>query len=303
MSRTTPTRAALRITLVALVAAVAVLGADAAVLVTRIDRVAVDLHRGSEPTWVLLGLDSRAELPQGASAAEFGTPEEVPGSRADVVLVVHGGKVLSVPRDLVVPGGDRPRRLALTHLEGPQSTVDALCDLGIPTDHLVTVDLAGFATVVDAAGGLRLDVPQPVRDPAAGLLVPEAGPQHVDGRTALALVRSRHPEHLVDGQWQPAAVDPDGRASAAATVLSALVGAVRRAGLEPWRLQRVGWAASGALTVDAGTSATDLVSLATSAPRDVEVLPAGEPSSQVPVRFVTEQTTAALAAAELSCSR
>ncbi|MGY1660439.1 LCP family protein [Geodermatophilus sp. SYSU D00705] len=303
MSRSTPTPTALRIALLALVAAVAVLGADVALLVTRIDRVAVDTHPGDEPTWVLLGLDDRSALPEGASTAEFGTADDVPGSRADVVLVVHRGEVLSVPRDLVVPGGDRPRRLALTWLQGPQSTVDALCDLGIPTDHLVTVDLAGFAAVVDAVGGLRLDVPQPVRDPAAGLLVPEAGPQHVDGRTALALVRSRHPEHLVDGRWQPAAVDPDGRASAAATVLTALVGAVRGAGLEPWRLQRVGWAATGALTVDAGTSATDLTSLATVDPGEVEVLPARAPDPGLPLRFATAGTGAALAAAGLSCSR
>ncbi|MGY1634239.1 LCP family protein [Geodermatophilus sp. SYSU D01186] len=303
MSRSTPTPTALRIALLALVAAVAVLGADVALLVTRIDRVAVDTHPGDEPTWVLLGLDDRSALPEGASTAEFGTADDVPGSRADVVLVVHRGEVLSVPRDLVVPGGDRPRRLALTWLQGPQSTVDALCDLGIPTDHLVTVDLAGFAAVVDAVGGLRLDVPQPVRDPAAGLHVPEAGPQHVDGRTALALVRSRHPEHLVDGRWQPAAVDPDGRASAAATVLTALVGAVRGAGLEPWRLQRVGWAATGALTVDAGTSATDLTSLATVDPGEVEVLPARAPDPGLPLRFATAGTGAALAAAGLSCSR
>ncbi|MGK5171799.1 LCP family protein [Geodermatophilus sp. CPCC 205761] len=294
---------ALRVALVALVAAVAVLAGDAALLVTRIDRVTVDLHPGTGTTWVLLGLDSRAALPEGAAASEFGTTEQVPGSRADVVLVVHDGGVLSIPRDLLVRGAGGPGRLALTWLDGPQSTVDALCDLGVPTDHLVTVDLAGFAAVVDAAGGLDLDVPRPVRDPAAGLLIAEAGRQHVDGRTALALVRSRHPEHLVDGAWQPAPVDPDGRATAAGTVLTALVGAVREAGVRPWLLQRVAWAASGSLTVDAATSATDLASLAGADLGDIEVLPAGEPNPQVPVRIATDGTAAALAAAGLSCSR
>jgi LCP family protein required for cell wall assembly len=286
-----------------LVTAVAVLGADAAVLTSRIDRVAVDLHAGNGTTWVLLGLDSRADLPAGASAAEFGTAETVPGSRADAVLVVHDGGVLSVPRDLRVPDSGGRTRLALTWLDGPQATVDALCDLGIPADHLVTVDLAGFAAVVDAAGGLRLDVPRPVRDPAAGLLLTEAGPQRVDGRTALALVRSRHPEHLVDGRWQPAPVDPEGRASASGTVLTALVGAVRDAGLQPRRLQEVAWAASDALTVDAATSPSDLASLAGRDLGHVEVLPAREPVPGLPLRVGTADTTAALTAAGLSCSR
>ena len=57
-----------------------------------------------------------------------------------------------------------------------------------------TVDLAGFAAVVDAAGGLDVDVPPPVRDTDTGLRIDEAGAHHVDGATALAMVRSRHPE-------------------------------------------------------------------------------------------------------------
>ena len=51
-------------------------------------------------------------------------------------------------------------RLALTWLDGPSATVDALCGPGIPTDHLVTVDLAGFAAVIDTTGGPDVDVPE-----------------------------------------------------------------------------------------------------------------------------------------------
>ena len=210
---------------------------------------------------MLVGLDSRASLPAGADPSAFGTPQDVPGSRADVVLVVHvtdagTTTVLSVPRDVVVDGG----RLALRWLDGPQATLDALCGLGIPSDHLVAVDLAGFAALVDAAGGLDVDVPAPVRDPAAGLELHTAGPQHVDGATALALVRSRHPQELVDGSWSDAVVDPDGRASSAATVLGALADVTRA---RPWRLPQVAWAASDALSVDRGTSAGELATLLT----------------------------------------
>ncbi|WP_448640563.1 LCP family protein [Geodermatophilus sp. URMC 63] len=296
-----------RVVLALLVTLLAVAGADTAAVAARVDEVAVDLHAddGDGRTWVLVGLDSRARLPQGADVADFGTPEAVPGSRADVVVVVQqtdaGTTALSVPRDLLVLDGTTAERLTTTWLDGPQATVAALCSLGIPTDHLVTVDLAGFAAVVDAAGGLEVDVPEPVRDEPAGLLLPRAGRQHVDGATALALVRSRHPEHLVDGTWTPAPVDPEGRAGAAGTVLSALLDRVRGSLSRPWRLQPVAWAVSGAVAVDPGTSATDLLGLAGTGVGPVSVLPAGDPVGAALARPPTAGTAAAVAAAGLTC--
>lgn len=282
-------------------------GTDAAVLAHRVERVAVDLPPGPGTTWVVVGLDSRDHLPAGASAAAFGTAEQVPGSRADVVLVLHqdarGTTVTSVPRDLVVQAADGPARLALTWLDGPQATVDALCRLGIPTSHLVAVDLAGFAAVVDATGGLDVEVPSPVRDPAASLLLPEAGRQHIDGATALALVRSRHPEQLVDGTWVPAPVDPDGRASAAGAVVTALAASVRDAVVRPWRLQGLAWVTSGALTIDSATSVAELAGLARTEVGQVDVLPVADPLDGMLARFPTSETKAAAAAAGLSCDR
>jgi LCP family protein required for cell wall assembly len=296
-----------RAALTAVLLAVLLLLADAAVLADRVGEVDVTLAADDSDgrTWVLVGLDSRATLPEGADVRDFGTPEAVPGSRADVVLVVHqtdaGTTVLSVPRDLVVPSGRHLDRLALSWLGGPSATVAALCRLGIPTDHLVTVDLAGFAAVVDAAGGLDVDVPEPVRDRPAGLLLERAGRQHVDGATALALVRSRHPEHRVDGAWVPAPVDPDGRATAAGTVLSALVAQVQRSSLLPWRLQSVAWAASGALAVDPDTSVVDLAALARADMGAVTVLPAADPPAGALPRLPTPETRAVVAAAGMQC--
>ena len=296
--------------LAALAVVAGLLAIDAAVLTSRVDRLDVDLRSASGSTWVLVGLDSRERLPDGASVSDFGSPADVPGSRADVIVVVHetadGTSAFSVPRDVVVrtelPSGRlRPGRLALTWLRGPQDTVAGLCQLGIPTDHLVAVDLGGFADVVDAAGGLDVDVPAPVRDPAAGLLLPRTGPQHVDGATALALVRSRHPEHLVGDRWTPAPVDPDGRASAAGSVLSALTGAVRSSLVRPWRLQQVAWAASGAVSVDPGTSVADLAGLARADVGEIGVLPVSEPRGGTLARRATEATARAVAAAGMSC--
>lgn len=288
-----------------LAALLVLLGVDAAVVGSRVGELDVDLHPGDGTTWVLVGLDSREHLPAGASVSHFGTPADVPGSRADVIVVVHetadGVSALSIPRDVVVRTRTSGARLALTWLDGPQGTVDALCDLGIPTDHLVSVDLAGFAAVVDAAGGLDVHAPVAVRDPAAGLQLEQAGDQHVDGATALALVRSRHPEHRVDGQWVPAPVDPDGRAASAGGVLSALSGAVHGSLTRPWRLQQVAWAASGAVTVDPSTSVLDLLSLARADISGIQVLPVGEPTGGTLARFATEATDAAVAAAGMSC--
>jgi hypothetical protein len=156
--------------------------------------------------------------------------------------------------------------------------------------------------VVDAAGGLDVDVPAPVRDPAAGLELTGSGHLHLDGRTALALVRSRQPEQRVDGQWGPAPVDPDGRASSAGQVITALVHRVQDSVLRPWRLQRVAWAASAALTVDAGTSARELASLATTDLGTVSVLPVGDPVNGTLLRFPDAATAGALSAAGMSCT-
>ena len=298
-------RRRLRIVVGVLAVLAVVVGADAALIDRRIDRIDVDLRPGPGTTWVLVGLDSRAELPEGATAEQFGTPEDVPGSRADVVLVLHetadGFAVLSVPRDVVVRTPTTATRLALSWLEGPQGTVDALCNLGIPTDHLVAVDLAGFASVVDALGGLDVEVPAAVRDSYSGLLIERAGRHHVDGATALALVRSRHPEELVDGRWVPATVDPDGRAETAGTVLAAMADAGDGAAVRPWRLQRVAWAGSDAVSVDSSTSFADLAGLAAADLGPVEVLPVSEPVSGTIARVTTDATDRALSDAGLSC--
>jgi LCP family protein required for cell wall assembly len=73
---------------------------------------------------------------------------------------------------------------------------------GIPVDHLARIDFSGFARVVDAMGGIRVCVDNPRRDLKSHLELETAGCRRVDGETALAWVRSRHPEELVGGSWK-----------------------------------------------------------------------------------------------------
>ena len=70
--------------------------------------------------------------------------------------------------------------------------------LGIPINYYVLVDMAGFVDVVDALGGIDIDVPKRVPSPGnprhAKHPVPkyiEPGRQHMDGTLALAYARTR----------------------------------------------------------------------------------------------------------------
>src|SRR5262249_54150772 len=70
---------------------------------------------------------------------------------------------------------------------------------GRPIDAVLIVDLAGVIRVVDALGGVDIDVPEAVvddhyPDPGNGetRLRIRAGRQHFDGHLALAYARSRH---------------------------------------------------------------------------------------------------------------
>ncbi len=70
---------------------------------------------------------------------------------------------------------------------------------GRPIDAVLVADLMGVVQVVDAMGGIDINVPSSVYDdkypdPVRGDIVLriKAGQQHMDGRTALAYARSRH---------------------------------------------------------------------------------------------------------------
>lgn len=90
-----------------------------------------------------------------------------------------------------------PGKGAVKGIGAVRSVVSTLT--GRPIDAVLIVDLMGVVRVVDAMGGVDIDVPEAVvddtyPDPGRGKikLRIKAGQQHFDGREALAYARSRH---------------------------------------------------------------------------------------------------------------
>lgn len=75
---------------------------------------------------------------------------------------------------------------------GPECTIEAISNLaGVPISHYAEIDLDGFEAVVDALGGVEVNVPIEIDDPEAGGHL-DAGLQTLTGEQALILCRSRH---------------------------------------------------------------------------------------------------------------
>jgi polyisoprenyl-teichoic acid--peptidoglycan teichoic acid transferase len=103
---------------------------------------------------LVLGIDTRPD-------------SEEMGSRTDTIMLVRvvpktgNVKLLSVPRDLLVEvePGQKDKINAAYNYGGVDETIDALENYsGVPVDHYALVDLEGFERVIDAMGGVRVDV-------------------------------------------------------------------------------------------------------------------------------------------------
>ncbi len=142
-----------------------------------------------------------------------------PSSRADVIVLfvvpADGADpiMVSIPRDLYLPNpctGGMSRINANLNgcgdlATGPELLALAVEDFtGIEIDHFAVFDFEGFQQVIDRVGGVEICVEHAVRDdkPDPPLDLP-AGCTMADGGQALAWVRSRHTQELVDGVWQP----------------------------------------------------------------------------------------------------
>ncbi|MSR85508.1 LytR family transcriptional regulator, partial [Candidatus Uhrbacteria bacterium] len=119
--------------------------------------------------------------------------------------------LLSIPRDLAYPlGGGRFEKINSVNAyaeqehpgEGSKYTAEALSKLlEVRIDHVLRVDFRGFEDFINALGGIDLRVEKSFVDPAYPVsdVTPEVmtisfkqGSQHMNGKTTLTFVRSRH---------------------------------------------------------------------------------------------------------------
>lgn len=212
--------------------AVVLAGATAPLLISllRLERVGVDREGARErldarEPEVVVNSPSPSPEPEPAPTSRdddyrsflvIGSDERsgLAGSRADVLIMgllpADGTDpiMFSLPRDLWLPDpcrgghqrinaayngcGDDANGLELTSIVVEDFT-------GIAVDHVASVDFEGFKQVIDAVGGVEICVDNPVRD---GSLRLPAGCTMAGGDQALAWVRSRHTQELVDGEWR-----------------------------------------------------------------------------------------------------
>ena len=125
--------------------------------------------------------------------------------RSDTLMVLRVNPekkvatLLSIPRDMRV----RIPRLGMDKINaayaegGPELAIETVGDFtGFEINHYVEVDFQGFKRLVDALGGIDIDVQPPngkkyLYDPEINLRLPR-GLQHLDGEEALKFVRVRH---------------------------------------------------------------------------------------------------------------
>ncbi|MBK5266239.1 MAG: LCP family protein [Acidimicrobiia bacterium] len=176
-------------------------------------------------TFLLIGSDSRADLPDGL-AGSFG---DFGGERADVIILARpsGGalQLLSLPRDLkVTVEGHGTNKINAAYAFGGAALLadTASAATGIPIHHVVEIDFAGFAALVDALGGIDIAFPNAARDTKSGLEV-AAGTTHIDGATALAFSRSRSYQENINGKWVSVDADDIGRTGRQQQTLEAML--------------------------------------------------------------------------------
>ena len=140
------------------------------------------------------------------------------GNLTDTIIVAsldentHQVKMLSIPRDMYIDskelGGQRVNKIYDTYKNKLGSSSAAMRSMaseittitGVPIQYYLKINFNGFVKIVDALGGVNVDVEKRIYDPEYPLgetikyttFEIDAGPQTLDGETALKFARSRH---------------------------------------------------------------------------------------------------------------
>ncbi|WP_406096330.1 LCP family protein [Streptomyces sp. NBC_01013] len=164
---------------------------------------------GDGTNYLIVGSDSREGMTaDDKKRLHTGSAE---GKRTDSMMILHDGSngptLVSLPRDsnVEIPsfvgsdsgkryeGKGRTTKLNAAYAEdGPELLVRTVeFNTGLHIDHYVEIGFGGFAKIVDAIGGVELDIPKAFKDKYSGADF-QAGKQTLDGQQALAFVRTRH---------------------------------------------------------------------------------------------------------------
>ncbi|CAL9509503.1 Polyisoprenyl-teichoic acid--peptidoglycan teichoic acid transferase TagU [Streptomyces sp. enrichment culture] len=166
-------------------------------------------EEGEGTNYLIVGSDSREGMSdEEKKKLHTGSAE---GKRTDSMMILHtggnGATLISLPRDsdVEIPsfvGSESGKRYEATgrHVklnaayaeDGPELLVRTVeYNTGLRIDHYVEIGFAGFANIVDAVGGVEMDIPQDIKDAKSGADL-KKGRQTLNGEQALAFVRTRY---------------------------------------------------------------------------------------------------------------
>ncbi|MER6498680.1 LCP family protein [Streptomyces sp. NPDC001455] len=251
---------------------------------------------------LVLGSDSRS----GAENKKLGGGGDVAGARSDTAMVVHipegrtRAVAVSIPRDTLVTrpqctgsdgsavrSADRVMFNSVYSQVGPACVVKTVEKMsGVRIDHYLEINFAGFKDLVDAIGGVTVDVPQDIHDKSSGLDLTK-GQHRLDGTQSLAYVRTRH--GIGDGSDL-------GRIGLQQQFLLALLSEVKSQNLlsSPANMYRIADSATKSLTTDEGLAS--LTSLSEFARSMQGVDPGSMETIMLPVAYDTADPNRVVAA-------
>ena len=165
--------------------------------------------------FLLVGSDTRS----GANNIDDSEGELGGVANTDSIMLLHVSAdrqriyAVSMPRDMWVPnvecnsydqstntygGPSDANQYEKMHINafygtgGPKCLVDAVENLTqLNITHYIQIDFSGFQAMVDALGGITVNVCRPIIDETLGTVIPTAGEQAISGATALSLARAR----------------------------------------------------------------------------------------------------------------
>lgn len=147
----------------------------------------------SEPFYMLLlGTDKSDERDASGDFGEVYRSDSIMLARIDPVD--KKATLISLHRDTLLDMGEygNQKLNAAYSLGGASYMVETVSKLaGVPISHYAEVNFDGFKDIVDALGGVEVNVPMEIDDADAGGHL-DAGPQTLNGDQALILCRSRH---------------------------------------------------------------------------------------------------------------